>query len=225
MEKNEKNGLIEITGSSEDNKNTIIMPISSEASEIKVKKPTFLEVLAKLSPGKSLRMALDDIHPDAGPFEFVPGSHKWPLLRRELVWNYMDSQEIIKPDWPTVSEKICVPAFEDYIQRTGSQVQQFLGKKGDVLIWHGRLAHRGSLPSNTELERKALISHYSALSKREDMPYRAEWNNGQWYFIHNNQLDKNSPNPTIFWQEKYSKVFQNLGVKVIGKLKKLFHFY
>lgn len=147
------------------------------------------------------------------------------LLRRELVWNYMDAQEIVKPDWPTVSEKICVPAFEEYIQRTGSQAQQFLGKKGDVLIWHGRLAHRGSLPKNTELERKALISHYSALSKREDMPYCAKWNNGQWYFIHNNQLDKNSPNPTILWQEKYSKVFQNLGTKITGKLRKSFHFY
>lgn len=150
-------------------------------------------------------MALDDIHPDSGPFEFVPGSHKWPLLRRELVWNYMDQEETLKPDWPAISEKICVPAFEDYIQRTDSKIEQFLGKKGDVLIWHGRLAHRGTLPKNPELQRKALIAHYSAISKREDMPNRAKWNN-QWYFIHYNQLDKESPLPTTLnWENKQNK--------------------
>ncbi len=142
-------------------------------------------------------MALDDIHPDAGPFEFVPGSHKWPLLRRDLVWNYMEQEETLKPDWPIVSEKICVPAFEDYIHRTNSKVETFLGKKGDVLIWHGRLAHRGSLAKNPNLARKSLIAHYSALSKREDMPHRAKWNNGQWYFILQNALDNPSPKSNI----------------------------
>lgn len=166
-------------------------------------------------------MALDDIHPNSGPFEYVPGSHRWPLLRRELVWNQMEQEETIKPDWPTISERICVPAFEDYINRTGSQVHQFLGKKGDVLIWHGRLAHRGSLAKNPDLQRKGLIAHYSAISKRPDMPYRAKWNNGQWYFIHNNRLDEGSPSTTIPITERYTKILWQLGEKASNKISRL----
>jgi len=30
-------------------------------------------------------IALDDIHPDSGPFQFVPGSHRWP--GDVLVWH------------------------------------------------------------------------------------------------------------------------------------------
>ncbi|GFE68441.1 hypothetical protein [Chroococcus sp. FPU101] len=76
----------------------------------------------------------------------------------------MEQEETIRPDWPTISERVCVPAFEDYIQRNSSQIHQFIAKKGDVLIWHGRLTHRGSLAKNPNLMRKGLISHYSALS-------------------------------------------------------------
>ena len=28
-------------------------------------------------------MALDDIGPETGPFQFIPGSHRWPVLRRD----------------------------------------------------------------------------------------------------------------------------------------------
>ena len=30
-------------------------------------------------------MALDDISPDCGPFEYIPGSHRWPVLRGDRV--------------------------------------------------------------------------------------------------------------------------------------------
>lgn len=49
MEKNEENNL--------NHNNEIIVPVMEEGK----KKPTFLDVLGKLSPGKSLRIALDDI--------------------------------------------------------------------------------------------------------------------------------------------------------------------
>jgi|SRR3989344_5858023 len=57
MEKNEK---IEVVGEENNNElktNEIIVPVLEEAK----KKLTFLDVLGKLSPGKSLRVALDDI--------------------------------------------------------------------------------------------------------------------------------------------------------------------
>lgn len=140
--------------------------------------------------------ALDDISDDSGPFEFVPGSHRWPLLRRNLVWKHLSESEKSRPDWPTISERVCTPAFERHIQETGSEVKKFLGKRGDVLIWHGRLAHRGSKATNPNALRKGLVAHYSAVSRRPDMPALTRWNS-QPMFLHMNRLDTNCPPATI----------------------------
>jgi hypothetical protein len=108
-------------------------------------------------------MALDDIHPDMGPFEFVPGSHKWPLLRRDRVLAHAEPGEE-KGMWPKTTERFVVPAIERHIAETGATVLRFLGKKGDILIWHAALMHRGSEPARSGLVRKALIAHYGGVS-------------------------------------------------------------
>src|SRR5205807_4698247 len=44
-----------------------------------------------LNPGEvgdaylAVWVALEDIHPDSGPFEWLPGSHRWPVIPREAV--------------------------------------------------------------------------------------------------------------------------------------------
>src|SRR5438552_11002670 len=39
-------------------------------------------------------MALDDnIHSDSGPFEYLPGSHRWPTLRRDKVISFLTEEE------------------------------------------------------------------------------------------------------------------------------------
>ena len=140
--------------------------------------------------------ALDDIHPDSGPMELIPGSHRWPWLRRDLVLkhcrkncetcrgtgkmgndNVRDGRTTVAcrkcsgPDWPKTTESFVVPAVEEYIDRVGpGETVQFMASAGDILIWHAGLMHRGSVPIDTTLERRSLISHYSAISKRKDMP-------------------------------------------------------
>lgn len=119
-------------------------------------------------------MALDDIHPDSGPFEYVPGSNRWPCIAQDKVVALMKQHQGIDlsdPSWPSKTEGWVAEACEEEIERRGAKVKQFLPKKGDLLIWHGRLIHRGSRPKVPGLQRKALISHYSALSKRQDMPH------------------------------------------------------
>jgi len=121
--------------------------------------------------------ALDDIHPDSGPFEYVPGSHRWPLLRRERVLASLTRREREIRDrksgahyWPMLAERVTTPAITAKIRGEGHEVRSFLGRKGDVLVWHARLMHRGSPPRSTRLLRKALIGHYSAVGHRPDMP-------------------------------------------------------
>jgi SAM-dependent methyltransferase len=128
-------------------------------------------------------MALDTIGSDAGPFEFVPGSHRWPIIRQEKMLKLLGHEDGSDPYWPAESERLLTPFFEDQIKRRGVQVERFLGNRGDVLIWHARLLHRGSLPMRPSAERRSIISHYSALTHRADMPVRRRHPGGGWYFI------------------------------------------
>jgi hypothetical protein len=124
-------------------------------------------------------IALDHIHPDSGPFEYVPGSHRWPLLRGDKVRKYMTKEErsrTVGPpainEWPKISERFVVPAIEAEIRDRGVTPQRFLAEKGDALIWHGRLLHRGAEPARRDLERRAVIAHYSGVNHRPDMMAR-----------------------------------------------------
>lgn len=117
-------------------------------------------------------IALEDIHPDSGPFQYVPGSHRWETLRQQKLFSYLTSEQRSSPHWPTFTQDEVARVCEEEIARRGSQVETYLPKKGDVLIWHANLVHRGSEPKNKDLLRKSLICHYSAVEKRVDMPMR-----------------------------------------------------
>jgi ectoine hydroxylase-related dioxygenase (phytanoyl-CoA dioxygenase family) len=126
--------------------------------------------------------ALDRIQADAGPFEFVPGSHRWPVIRQKKLLERLGDPEGNDPGWPWRSEALLTPYFEREIKRTDAPVLRFLGNRGDVLIWHARLVHRGSLPQRPGAERRSMIAHYSAVSRRSDMPPVRRHPGGGLYF-------------------------------------------
>jgi hypothetical protein len=134
-------------------------------------------------------IALGPIHDEAGPFEYIPGSHRWPLLRQEKVKGWMSPEElsIRTPDgdetWPKASERFVVPAIEHEIAARAGTPKRFLAEMGDILIWHGRLLHRGTKPVGREYWRPALIAHYSGINHRPDMPGRAYDDNGFAYAL------------------------------------------
>jgi ectoine hydroxylase-related dioxygenase (phytanoyl-CoA dioxygenase family) len=53
--------------------------------------------------------------------------------------------------------------FEKEIEKRGAEIVSFIAEKGDVIIWHGHLVHRGSMPQNRNITRKSLIGHYCNL--------------------------------------------------------------
>jgi len=130
-------------------------------------------------------MALDDIHPDSGPFEFVRGSHRWPSMEQDLLLRHYPAEMRLRDSWPTETQYDVHRICEEEMARRGSQVEQLLAKKGDVLIWHANLMHRGSKPNVPGTPRKALICHYSSINHRVDMPakklFQGRWGSG-WYF-------------------------------------------
>lgn len=140
-------------------------------------------------------MALDDIHPDSGPFEYLSGSHTWPLLRQDKVIPFMTDaeQDFLDPvtntnPWPSLSERFVVPAVEQQIATASLPVTPFLARRGDVLIWHGRLMHRGSIATIPGMERRSLITHYSGVNHRGDMPNRTTDPAGSTYALFDHEL-------------------------------------
>jgi ectoine hydroxylase-related dioxygenase (phytanoyl-CoA dioxygenase family) len=125
-------------------------------------------------------IALEDIHPDSGPFQFVRGSHRWPTVTREKILNALDPSER-DHTWPKHSERLLTPLFEAEIEKRNAEVITYLPKRGDVLFWHGRLLHRGSEPNVPGMQRKSLIAHYSGVNHRQDMPTALPHGSG-WYF-------------------------------------------
>lgn len=57
--------------------------------------------------------------------------------------------------------------FSEYLDKVckelGIEKKILLIKKGDILIWHGGLAHGGNTINNSEMTRKSFVCHYSTL--------------------------------------------------------------
>ncbi|MEQ1575332.1 MAG: phytanoyl-CoA dioxygenase family protein [Vicinamibacterales bacterium] len=126
-------------------------------------------------------IALEDIHPDAGPLGYFPGSHRIP-----------------KYDWGNglfYVEKESVGSgaqFQDHIlsecRKRGVELATFLPRKGDVFLWHGSLAHGGTPQRDTDRTRLSFVAHYSSVpafpSSPHDVqhePQRFELNRGVLY--------------------------------------------
>lgn len=125
-------------------------------------------------------IALGDVHPDSGPFQYVPGSHRWNRLSYDKVKNYVDVSD---PEWPAHTERILTPLVESEIVKRGDEVVTYLPKRGDVLIWHPRLYHRGTVPNVEGAYRPAVIAHVSGVNHRQDMPPAVQHPvHGGWFY-------------------------------------------
>lgn len=101
-------------------------------------------------------VALEDAHPDAGPLAYYPGSHRV----RKFDWGnglFLNAESTYREE-----------DFEAYLvkecERVGLKQQVFLPKKGDILIWHAALVHRGTPAKSRERTRLSLVSHFSSTS-------------------------------------------------------------
>lgn len=127
-------------------------------------------------------IALDDIHPDSGPFEYLPGSHKWypPISQRKM--REVLGEHGTEEDRPWHSEQILSPVIEQDLANRHVRPDAFVARRAGVLVWHSKLRHRGSIPRNDSLERRALIAHFSAIHRKPNMPAAVQ-HQGGWYFL------------------------------------------
>ncbi|GED23436.1 phytanoyl-CoA dioxygenase family protein [Halomonas halmophila] len=121
-------------------------------------------------------VALGDVTKECGPFEFVPKSNQWQALSNKKINKYLKEdyhwpkahRESVNnaPRWGRLAESFVDDAVFSKIERDNCEVKQFLASKGDVLIWYGRLMHRGMPPEDPSSTRPGLIGHYAPLGEK-----------------------------------------------------------
>ena len=102
-------------------------------------------------------IALEDIHPDAAPLRYYPGSHKLPYIFNERLNNRGNFWRIGKNGEREYEDQV-----RSMIEKYQMEEVVFLPKKGDVLLWHANLLHGGSPRNNDELSRKSMVCHFVA---------------------------------------------------------------
>ena len=95
-------------------------------------------------------ICLEDVHPDAGPLTYFPGSHRIPAYRFSHGGIHAVKEELAESR----------AYMEQKIQEAGLKREEFMGKAGDVFLWHGQLLHGGSRINEPSRTRKTLVTHY-----------------------------------------------------------------
>ncbi len=98
-------------------------------------------------------IALEDVHPDAGPLGYFPGSHTIRKFDWEDGLHYHPGVKK-NPDHFKVH-------LEEECRKAGLEQKTFCAKKGDVFIWHAALAHSGRPVNTPGITRKSFVTHFS----------------------------------------------------------------
>jgi phytanoyl-CoA hydroxylase len=93
-------------------------------------------------------IALEDVHPDAGPLLLWSGSHRLPPF------NFGESGYHFTPQMEQRNTAYLSEQKERFPRVT------FMAKKGDVLLWHSMLIHGGAQINDPMRSRKSMACHY-----------------------------------------------------------------
>jgi ectoine hydroxylase-related dioxygenase (phytanoyl-CoA dioxygenase family) len=116
-------------------------------------------------------MALEDVHPDAGPLRYWPGSHRVDPYRFSTGSMHVVQDEM--DQW--------VDHMATVVDRHGLEQQHFGANAGDLLIWHAWLLHGGSPITDQNRTRNSLITHFWAQSDVADLGDLRPAPGGLWW--------------------------------------------
>ncbi|AOK33981.1 hypothetical protein WL90_06760 [Burkholderia cenocepacia] len=140
-----------------------------------------------MASGVAAWISLGNITEEMGPFEFVPGSHKWPWMRKWLVTRHLKSEVVDNPEgkyefWAHYAEKYVNPACSRRIREMNAPRKVFMARPGDVLFWHGGLLHRGLPPIEPGIPRPSMIAHYLDPRRHDCGGNLQRAGNGEYYY-------------------------------------------
>ena len=99
-------------------------------------------------------LALEDVHEDAGPLVYYPGSHKWPILYNDLLGVRITGNKGGR------AQSVYDPVWEQLVAKHGLEPMHFLPKKGEALIWLANLLHGGARQRDPQRTRWSQVTHY-----------------------------------------------------------------
>jgi ectoine hydroxylase-related dioxygenase (phytanoyl-CoA dioxygenase family) len=119
----------------------------------------FVRAHTKLAHLAASWIPLEDVHPDSGPLAYYPGSHMTDISG---FFDWGGGSITQEPD----SERNAMQFaryLRDKMQEAGIKPVTYLPKQGDVLLWHGALAHAGTAITDPNRTRKSYVTHYTSL--------------------------------------------------------------
>lgn len=99
-------------------------------------------------------LALEDIHPDAGPLDYCPGSHRWPIVSNTMLGTPRFGRKSQNAQGPYEA------VWDAMVAASGLQTERFLARKGQALIWMANLLHGGSPRADPARTRWSQVTHY-----------------------------------------------------------------
>lgn len=104
-------------------------------------------------------VALEDVSLDAGPLFYHLGSHQWNFEYPGT--EYTDNEDTDHREIDLNGRaKAWLDALGETIRKKDSQKVPMSLRKGDVAIWHAKLAHGGMPRLNPALSRKSVVYHF-----------------------------------------------------------------
>lgn len=100
-------------------------------------------------------VALEDVKPEAGPLEYYPGSHKWPIIYNDKIGVRAGSLPKGK-----LSQALYHDIWQALIDKAQIQPRYFAPKKGEAVIWAANLLHGGSRQLDPNVTRWSQVTHY-----------------------------------------------------------------
>lgn len=99
-------------------------------------------------------LAMEDVHADAGPLTYLPGSHTWPVLTNIMVGRKAAGERAASAQTPFQE------AWTAMVRASGKRQETFLARKGQALIWAANLLHGGSPQRDATRTRWSQVTHY-----------------------------------------------------------------
>ena len=98
-------------------------------------------------------LALEDIHVDAGPVIYYPGSHAWPIYVNEHIGHTHQ---------PAIGthQSAFEPLWRRLVDVHKAQPERLLLRKGQALIWAANLLHGGERHRDRDRTRWSQVTHY-----------------------------------------------------------------
>jgi phytanoyl-CoA hydroxylase len=115
-------------------------------------------------------ISLEDVREDAGPLFYYPGSHHIPPFTFSHGGIHAVNEEIPK----------CWDYLEKEIAARGLKKETFLGKKGDVFLWHAQLLHGGTPIADPAKTRSSLVVHYWGAAAARGRPLASTASGGKY---------------------------------------------